>query len=432
MSPGAVNRVRALPDRPEPRRVGATRARVLGVGVWVGIAACGAGGCGTWRGSAPATTPGPVATDGDRTIADLRAKNAGYVRRIEELENRVFVLEDQLESRTHGDPPKSRGGLAVRKLTAEGAAPAMKDGPSGSVSAERSSAPKVVSRSADRGTASSPSPPSSSTLAAADPAGPPGSLVDDQPVEYVGEARGPTSGSAPGSTRRKVVRRPQLRLWGADAHPPGQTTSRVAVAGRAPPSGGSGTGVTPAPAAAGREIEPLRLYRESLAALRSGHENQAIAGFRRFLASYPAHEQAASCQYWIAESDYDRRQFALAEQGFRLVMTRYPKGSKVPDAMLKLALSLSYLGDRTGSRAMLTRLTREFPKHEAARLATTELARPADQPPQAGLAPRSPPGAIASPAGLPSSSQAPGGRAAVKAQGTQGAQVPRLARLVTP
>jgi tol-pal system protein YbgF len=401
--------------------------------MWVGVAACGACGCGTWRGSAPAATPGGATTDSDRTIADLRAKNAGYVRRIEELENRVFVLEDQLESRTHGEPQRSRGGLAVRKLTADGSAANAKDGPAATVGgAERSPAPKV-SRSADRGTSSSPSTSSSaastssSTLATADPAGPPGSLVDDQPVEYVGEARGPTSGSAPGSTRRKVARRPQLRLWGADARPPGQASSKLAGAGRASPSGGSGTGVT---AAAVGEIEPLRLYRESLAALRSGQESQAIAGFRRFLASYPAHEQAASCQYWIAESDYDRRQFALAEQGFRLVMSRYPKGSKVPDAMLKLALSLGYLGDRTGARAMLTRLTREFPKHEAARLATTELARPADQPPPAGLAPRSPLGASASPTGLPSASQAPGGRAA--AVKTQGAHVPRLARLVAP
>jgi tol-pal system protein YbgF len=218
-----------------------------------------------------------------------------------------------------------------------------------------------------------------------------------------------------------VVRRPQLRIWGngADAHPASHPASKVAIAGRAPPPGG---------VAAAREVEPVRLYRESLAALRSGHETQAVAGFRRFLASYPDHDYAASCQYWIAESDYDRRQFALAEQGFRLVMTRYPKGNKVPDAMLKLALSLSYLGDRAGSRAMLTRLTREFPKHEAARLATTELARPADQPPQGGLAPRSPPGASAGPNRLPSSSPA-GGSSSVNPQLPRS---PRLARLVNP
>jgi tol-pal system protein YbgF len=231
-----------------------------------------------------------------------------------------------------------------------------------------------------------------------------------------------------------VVRRPQLRIWGngADAHPvshpASQPASGVAVAGRVPPPGGSGTG-----AAAAGEVEPVRLYRESLAAMRSGHEDQAVVGFRRFLASYPGHEYAASCQYWIAESDYDRRQFALAEQGFRLVMTRYPKGKKVPDAMLKLALSLSHLGDRPGSRAMLTRLTREFPKHEAARQAATELARPADQPPPGGVVPRSPPGASASPTRLPSSSRAPG--STINSQLPQPPPLPRqprLARLVDP
>jgi tol-pal system protein YbgF len=389
--------------------------------VWVVVASCGACGCGTWRSSAtaPATAPGGGATDSDRTVADLRAKNAGYVRRIEELENRVFVLEDQLGSRTHGDPQRSRGGLAVRKLNAEGSA-AKEEGPAGAASAERAAAAPKVARPADRGSSSSSS--SSSTLATADPSAPPGSMVDDQPVEYVGEARSPAAG-----TRRKVVRRPQLRLWGADAHPASkpasQPASKVAVAGRAPHPGGAGTvGV-----AAG-EAEPVRLYRESLAALRSGHDTQAVAGFRRFLASYPAHEYAASSQYWIAESDYDRRQFALAEQGFRLVMTRYPKGNKVPDAMLKLALSLSFLGDRPGSRAMLTRLTREFPKHEAARQAATELARPADQPPQGGVAPRSPPGASAGPTRLPSSGPA----RSSNINNSQLPRQPRLARLVDP
>jgi tol-pal system protein YbgF len=388
--------------------------------VWVVVAACGACGCGTWRSSAPATAPGGGPTDSDRTVADLRAKNAGYVRRIEELENRVFVLEDQLDSRTHADPQRSRGGLAVRKLNPEGAA-AKEDGPAGTVSAERAAAAPRAGRPADRGSSSSSSSSSSSPLATADPSAPPGSMVDDQPVEYVGEARSP----AAGSTRRKVVRRPQLRLWGADAHPPAQPASKVAVAGRAPHPGGAGT----AGAAAGSgEAEPARLYRESLAALRSGHDTQAVAGFRRFLASYPAHEYAASCQYLIAESDYDRRQFALAEQGFRLVMTRYPKGNKVPDAMLKLALSLSFLGDRPGSRAMLTRLTREFPKHEAARQAATELARPADQPPQGGVAPRSPPGASAGPTRLPSSSPA----RSSNINNPQLPRQPRLARLVDP
>lgn len=51
--------------------------------------------------AACATVPPSRSPDADpeRVVLDLQAKNAGYARRIAELENRIFILEDQLDSR---------------------------------------------------------------------------------------------------------------------------------------------------------------------------------------------------------------------------------------------------------------------------------------------------------------------------------------------
>src|SRR5882762_4615163 len=50
-------------------------------------------GCATARSAK--VTP---AAEAEATLNTLRAQNSGYVRRIEELQNRVFILEDRLDS----------------------------------------------------------------------------------------------------------------------------------------------------------------------------------------------------------------------------------------------------------------------------------------------------------------------------------------------
>ena len=107
----------------------------------------------------------------DRIIAELRAKNAGDARRIEELENQVFVLEDQLDS---------------RRLASEQRAPA--------------TLPPVAPQAA--------APQRPAPVAPAAPADEPSSVVAERDVEYAGAAAG-ASARAPSSHR------PMLRLGAA-------------------------------------------------------------------------------------------------------------------------------------------------------------------------------------------------------------------------
>ena len=271
--------------------------------------AVGLFGCAT----APARQPTPAGADPERTVLELRARNAGYVRRIEELENRVFILEDQLDSRALATEQKAPATLP-RKSQPGGAG-------SASVANEAAEIPVETS------------------------------LLAEHAVDYAGDA---AVGAADAPTDSK---RPMLRLSASRApEPRAETPDRPARPG----------------------ADPLKLYRNSLEILRAGHPAAARVGFRRFLDANPQHDFADNAQYWIGECDYAADNLSAAERAFRTVVERYPRGNKVPDAMLKLGFTLQAEGDDAAGRAVLQSLMRAFPRHEAARLAGVRLARPAE------------------------------------------------------
>ncbi len=120
-------------------------------------------------------------------------------------------------------------------------------------------------------------------------------------------------------------------------------------------------------------IDPLRLYRTSYEALRAGHHADAERGFREFLLRFPRHDYADNAQYWLAECFYDRKQFAEAAPEFRAVVSRYPLGNKAPDALLKLAFCLLAMGQEDKGRELLVSLPTNYPRTEAAHLAELRL-----------------------------------------------------------
>ena len=294
-------------------------------GAGVGLMATLAAGCATSRTTTPAH-----AADTERTMIELRAQNAGYLRQIEELQNRLFILEDRLDARPDARPDV------------------------------RPDVRRVAARDADHVTEE-----------------PPGE-EEDTAVEYAGEAALPD---------KRGKTRPLLRLAGNGAP---RVTNVAAAPSRDP--------VAPAEKLAARQPalapastttaaglptsnEPLRLYRQSLDALRAGRHAAALAGFRKFLARFPRHDYDDNAQYWIGECYYDLKQYKAAVREFRRVVDRYPHGNKVPDAMLKMGFAHLAMGDRRDGRQDLESLRRTFPRHAAAHLAMERLAQPDDRAP---------------------------------------------------
>jgi tol-pal system protein YbgF len=269
----------------------------------------------------------------EKKIETLRAQNAAYARQVEELENRVFILTDQLDS---------------RRVAAGRAAPPPAPAPE---------LPKVMLTPGD------PTPP-------AEPQAPPQSLLSDSDIEYAGEAARPSP------------RRPILRLEGS-----GPLGAAPAAADEAAGPATAAAAAVPAPAPValavpvvgadergGRAPTALVLYKTSLEHLRGRRHGEAVSGFRDFIRRFPDHDYADNAQYWLGECYYDLRDFAAAAREFRRVVQRFPQGNKVPDALLKAAFSHLQQGSLEPGREALEELLRTFPRHEAAGLAQAKLA----------------------------------------------------------
>jgi tol-pal system protein YbgF len=268
-----------------------------------------------------ATAQAPPEAELNRTIEGLRAQNAVYARQIEELENRVFILSDRLET---------------RKVNDERAAPL-------------------------------PLPLPATKLARGEPvpqpegdpaAGRPASLVDDGSVEYA-DAAAQTS-----------TKRPMLRLWGSSGAPAPEPESEPARAPARPARASADDDAQ----VASPEAAPLALYRRSLEHLRAARHDEAVAGFRDFIKQYPNHDYADNAQYWLAECFYDRKDYGSALREFQRVVQRFPQGNKTPDALLKVGFCYLALGSMRPAREKLEEVTRAYPKHHASALAAAKLA----------------------------------------------------------
>jgi tol-pal system protein YbgF len=266
-----------------------------------------------------ATAPPPAQQDPAKTIESLRAQNALYARQIEELENRVFILSDRLET---------------RKVNDERATPPAPP-------------PRLPEAKLERGR---PAPPPEAEAAPSAPA----SLVDDPSIEYA-DAALQSSG-----------KRPLLRLWGSAMPDPLEPTVIVEhpARGHRP--------VASEPVA--ESTAPLSIYRRSLEHLRAGRHDEAVAGFREFIKKHPDHDYADNAQYWLAECFYDRKDYGAAVREFQRVVERFPQGNKTPDALLKVGFSYLALGSARPGREKLEEVTRAYPRHPAAALAAAKLA----------------------------------------------------------
>jgi len=130
----------------------------------------------------------------------------------------------------------------------------------------------------------------------------------------------------------------------------------------------------PAPARKSFDSRPVELYKYGFELLEQKRHADAVAQFERFLEQYPNHDYADNALYWMGEAFYDTQNFRKAFEYFEKVITLYPSGNKVPDAMLKSGLCLANVGDQEGAREMMRQLVAHYPATRAAELAQEKLA----------------------------------------------------------
>jgi tol-pal system protein YbgF len=88
----------------------------------------------------------------------------------------------------------------------------------------------------------------------------------------------------------------------------------------------------------------------------------AEEGFRSLLRKYPNERFVPEANYWIGESLFQRQRFREAAESFLSVSTKYEKSAKAPDALLRLGQSLAALKEKEAACATLSELGRKYPR----------------------------------------------------------------------
>lgn len=171
-------------------------------------------------------------------------------------------------------------------------------------------------------------------------------LVADVDFRLTALERGPQSGQNQGQ---------------ADASLPGERG--VARAAETPQATApQQSPVTPVPAQTLPDGTPAQQYDRALSVLMTGADyDTAEKAFRAFLDQNAGHPLAANAQYWLGETYYVRKNYAEAAAAFIEGYTRYPEGSKAPDNLLKLGMSLAALDNKEDACASLGELESRFP-----------------------------------------------------------------------
>lgn len=115
------------------------------------------------------------------------------------------------------------------------------------------------------------------------------------------------------------------------------------------------------PKTAANNAAAQALYDEGFAKLRQADYAAAEKSFRAFLDNHGSHSLAGNASYWLGETFYVRGKFKEAAVTFAEGYQKYPKNSKAPDNLLKLAMALGNLGSKDDACLTLAELRSKYP-----------------------------------------------------------------------
>ncbi len=314
---------------------------------------------GSLLGCASAGGPARVA-DLHARMADLKQQLQQEKRRVEDLNNQVFLLQDRIDSQrvaasraratlARSHKAKSRLRQVVKAPRPAARRPAL----------PRESSADIARRKARR----------------------------RLPVVKLRRRHRYAGRTYQGRRSRRLAHGPKpgkrivLRLTGAPAAP--RTTGRPS-SGRKPlgpvPQVSHRLAVVPLPggrtppvAAASDGI--VAQYRAARALFSRKKYAEAAVAFSRFARIHPRHAYADNAQYWLAECFYRRGKVAKAAWVLRKLLKKYPSGNKAPSALLKLALCVRRLGRRAKAKKIFAQVVQLYPGTREAALAAAHLRR---------------------------------------------------------
>lgn len=121
------------------------------------------------------------------------------------------------------------------------------------------------------------------------------------------------------------------------------------------------------------EHEALAWYQQGQNLMQSGNYDGAVQAFAEFLHHAPDHVYADRAHFWIAESYFRNREYALALVADNRMMTLFPESMKAPQSMYRAALSQEKMGHTRAAEAILRELMRQYPRESEAVSASKKL-----------------------------------------------------------
>ncbi len=99
----------------------------------------------------------------------------------------------------------------------------------------------------------------------------------------------------------------------------------------------------------------------------------AIEGFFQFLKQFPNNNLADNSLYWIGECYYSQKKYPDAVRVFAKLIADYPDGDKIPASILKKGYSLIEMGKQDEGVLALKELNSNYPLSEEASLAQQRI-----------------------------------------------------------
>jgi len=120
-------------------------------------------------------------------------------------------------------------------------------------------------------------------------------------------------------------------------------------------------------------MDPEAMYQAAYSDIAAGRYSLARESFQTYLKNFPDTEVADNAQYWIGECNYVTGDFAGAIAEFDKVVKNYPKGDKVPAALLKMGISYGRLKNTDEATKYYKMLIQKYPKSPEAAAAKERL-----------------------------------------------------------
>ena len=107
---------------------------------------------------------------------------------------------------------------------------------------------------------------------------------------------------------------------------------------------------------------PKEQYTYALNLLRQTNYDQAEIALKQFIEMHSADPLAGNASYWLGETYYVRADYQTAAQVFFEAFQNSPKGTKAPDMLLKLGMSLARLDKKNEACATYDKVESDFAK----------------------------------------------------------------------